>query len=124
MDPAQVSKTEVLNRLVPDVGTGLCLLVVFGVICWALFRLRAYWRDGADHDASAHEMLAQFRDSQREGVLTPEEYRLIKSRLSHRDRAATETERRESAAMSTESAKGIAASPAASTDGGETQQPD
>jgi hypothetical protein len=121
MDPAQVSKTEVFHRLLPDPWIGLCLVAMLGVICWGLFRLRAFWRDDADRDANAHEMLAQFRDSEREGVLTAEEYRLIKSRLSQRDRSATETERRDTAAKSTESAKGIAASPAA---GGETQHPD
>jgi hypothetical protein len=116
MDPAQVSKTEVLHRLMPDAGTVLGLVLIFGVICWVLIRLRAFWRDDADHDAVPHEMLTQFRESQREGVLTAEEYRLIRSRLTQPAQPASETERRESAVKSTESAKGIAASPPVSSD--------
>jgi len=119
MDPSQVSKTEVLNQLLPGAGAWLCLVVIWGVICWVLFRLRAFWRDDADRDASPHELLAQFQESQREGVLTAEEYRLIKSRLVHRTNPATETERRESAAKSTDSVKGFTTLPNGQPDGGE-----
>jgi len=109
MDPVQFSKTVVWKELVPDPGTGLCLILILGVICWVLFRLRAIWRDDADHDATRRELLTQFRESEREGVLTAEEYRLIKSRLVRPTIPATETERRESAAKSTDSVKGFTA---------------
>jgi hypothetical protein len=122
MDPSQISKTEVLKQLVPGAGAWLCLAVIFVAICWILFRLRAFWREDAERDATPHEMLAQFQESQREGVLTAEEYRLIKSRLAHKARAATETERRESAAKSTDSRKGIAPSPTGPPADGEIQQ--
>lgn len=108
MDPAQVSKTEVLKQLLPGWETGLGALVVFGVICWLVFRVRAYLRDDADGDASPDEMLAQFRESQREGVLSEEEYRLIKRRLVQSIAPTTVTERRESAEQSTDSVKGFA----------------
>lgn len=114
MDPAQVSKTEVLNRLIPGWGAGLCILIIFGVICWLVFYLRSFWRDDSEGDASLHEMLSQFRESQREGVLTDEEYRLIKSRLVERNQLATVTERSESAEPSSDSVKGFANSTIAS----------
>lgn len=81
MDPSQTSKTEVLKLLLPGVEAWVCLLVILGMICCLILWVRAHWRDDTDGDASAHKMLTQFRESQREGVLTDEEYRLIKSRL-------------------------------------------
>ena len=119
MNPAQVSKTEVLNQLRPGPWAWLCLLVILGTICWLVFRVRAYWRDDAEGDASPHEMLRQFRESHREGVLTAEEYRLIKSRLVQGVMPVTVTERRESADQSTDSVKGFADPPAAPAVDGE-----
>lgn len=119
MDPVQVSKTEVIHELLPDLWTGLGVLIVLGVICYGLFRLRAIWRDDTDHDASRRELLTQFRESQREGVLTAEEYRLIKSRLVRPITPATETERREPADTSTDSGKGLTAPSPANTGLGE-----
>lgn len=124
---AQASKTEIWKELLPGPGAWICLIVIVGVAAWLVVRFRAFWRDGDDGDASPHEMLTQFRESEREGVLTAEEYRLIKSRLLHRSEPASETERRESAAKSTLSAKGIAASNTPTQDAGEidtrTDQP-
>lgn len=107
MNPIQISKTEVLKQLLPGPGAWICLLAILGAICWLVFRVRAYWRDDADGDASPHEMLAQFRESCREGVLTEEEYRLIKGRLVRGITPTTVTERRESTATvpATDSAK-------------------
>ncbi len=119
MDPSQVPKMDVINRLLPGWEAGLCLLVLIGMICWLVFRVRAYWRDDAERDAGLHEMLARFRESHREGVLTAEEYRLIKSRLVRGASPVTEMERRESADQSSDSVKGFAASPAAPAVDGE-----
>ena len=121
MNPVQVSKTEAINELLPDPWTGLGLVIVLGVICYGLFRLRAIWRDDTDDDASRRELLAQFRESQREGVLTAEEYRLIKSRLVRPIIPVTETERSESAAKPSDVVKGITASPAGIPDDEEHQ---
>lgn len=119
MDPAQLSKTDVINRLLPGPGAWVCLMVIFGAICWLVFRVRAYWRDDAEGDASPHEMLAQFRESHREGVLTAEEYRLIKSRLVRGITPGTVTERHESADRSSDSVKGVAAPRTAAASDGE-----
>lgn len=116
MNPVQVSKTEVINELLPDPWTGLGVLIVLGAICYGLVRLRAIWRDDTDHDATRRELLAQFRESEREGVLSAEEYRLIKSRLVRPITPATETERREPAESSTDSGKGFNSPATANTD--------
>lgn len=123
MNPVQVSKTEVINELLPDPWTGLGVLIVLGVICYGLVRLRAIWRDDTDHDATRRELLAQFRESEREGVLSAEEYRLIKSRLVRPITPATETERREPAESSTDSGKGFNSPATANTDAGTQGNP-
>jgi hypothetical protein len=110
MDPSQISKTEVLKQLLPGAGGWICLAVILGVICWLVFRVRAYWRDDADDAASPHEMLAQFRELHLEGVLTDEEYRLIKSRLVRGITPTTVTERREPVVRANGSAKSDSAS--------------
>jgi hypothetical protein len=69
-------------------------------------------------------MLIEFQESKREGVLTEEEYRLIKSRLAPRLQPTTVPERQDSATgqppqvgktlrgdVQAGSAKGVAASP-------------
>lgn len=96
MDPSQTSKTEVLKQLLPGVEGWICLLVILGLIGWLILWARAHWRDDADDDASLHKMLTQFQESRREGVLTEEEYRLIKSRLVPRITPTTVPERQES----------------------------
>ena len=60
-------------------------------------------------------MLAQFRDSEREGVLTAEEYRLIKSRLVRQPVA--ESERRKSTVTAVGSDNGVAAPNASPPEG-------
>ena len=105
---AQAARTDIWKQLTPGPGAWICLIVIMGVLAWLIVRFRAFWRDDAGRDASPHEMLAQFQESHREGVLTAEEYRLIKCRLLQQLGPATETERRESAAKSTDSAKGLA----------------
>jgi hypothetical protein len=64
----------------PLAGTGLAIVV----LAIAVYALRSWFRDGEDPAASAHEMLAQYRELQRQGDLSDEEYRLIKSRLASR----------------------------------------
>lgn len=58
------------------------LVVLVGSIgVWAMFRLRAWFRED-DGRADDHlEMLTQFRDLHRQGGISEDEYRLIKSQL-------------------------------------------
>jgi hypothetical protein len=120
MDLTQASKPEIWKLLAPSPGAWICLTVMIGVLAWLVARYRSIWRDDADDDASPDQMLRQFQESQREGVLSAEEYRLIKSRLMNHVAPATETERREPAAKSTESAKGCAATNTLPQEAGET----
>ena len=109
MDPTQAAKTEIWKQLTPSPGAWLCGMLVLGALMWLIVRCRSIWRDDTDGDASPEQLLRQFQESEREGVLSAEEYRLIKSRLMNHVAPATETERRESAAKSTNTAKGFAA---------------
>ena len=136
MNPAQASKTEVLKQLLPSVEAWIFLLVILGLVCVLILWVRAHWREDADDDASVHKMLIEFQESQREGVLTDEEYRLIKSRLAPRLQPATVPERKETAKGSppriertvrpdspADSAKGIAAPPAQARERGVDEHP-
>jgi hypothetical protein len=59
---------------------GLCvaLLILAGVV----YRLRSWWREDAGRAVDSNELLTQFRELHREGDLTEEEFRSIKSRLA------------------------------------------
>ncbi len=59
---------------------GLCvaLLILAGVV----YRLRSWWREDAGRAADSNELLTQFRELRREGDLTEEEFRSIRSRLA------------------------------------------
>lgn len=116
------SQVEVMQQLWPErkfwIGLSI-LLVMGGTILWWIRGIwredRAYWGDDADGDAKRRELLAQFRDSEREGVLTAEEYRLIKSRLARHPVA--ESERRNSTVVAVGSGKGVAAPNASPSEG-------
>ena len=136
MNPAQASKTEVLKQLLPGVEAWIFLLVILGLVCVLIFWVRAHWREDADGDASVDKMLIEFQESKREGVLTEEEYRLIKSRLAPRLKPTTVPERKESAEgspprtrktlrgdSSADSAKGVAAPPALERQEGVDEHP-
>lgn len=58
---------------------GLLALILFAI--WMIVRIRERFRDREDHAATPHQLLMQYREMQREGDLTDEEYRSIKSRL-------------------------------------------
>jgi len=119
--PVPASKTDVLQQLWPEAWTWVVFAVLAGIGGWLLWRIRAHWSDDADDDASPHEMLVQFWESAREGVLTAEEYRLIKSRLTNSSRPVAESERHESTAPAVDSGNGMNAPKRPSSDGG--QQP-
>lgn len=75
------------------------LVVLVGSIgVWSLFQLRAWFRED-DGRADGHlEMLTQFRDLHRQGGISEDEYRLIKSQLVAGHASQTQSERRPSTA--------------------------
>ena len=56
-------------------------LVMSCVGVWSIFQLRAWFREDTGRADDNLEMLTQFRDLHRQGGLSEDEYRLIKSRL-------------------------------------------
>ena len=69
-------------------------MIVVGVfaVClgiWSIFQLRAWFREDSGRADDNLKMLTQFRDLHRQGGLSEDEYRLIKSRLvaGHRPQA-------------------------------------
>ncbi|MEX0715030.1 MAG: hypothetical protein WD066_00505 [Planctomycetaceae bacterium] len=60
------------------------VVVAFGVLVWITLRIKARFRDGADPAGDPRAMLAHFRELQREGGLSEEEFRSIKGRLMDR----------------------------------------
>lgn len=67
------------------------LVVAILVMVWLIMRIRS-WLAGDDDPAEGdHELLVSIRELKREGDLTDDEYRSIKSRLVKRLRNATDT---------------------------------
>jgi hypothetical protein len=60
------------------IGLCLALLILAGVVYW----LRSWWREDAGRAVDSNDLLTQFRELHREGDLTEEEFRSIKSRLT------------------------------------------
>ncbi len=57
------------------------VLIAVSVGAWSIFQLRAWFREDTGRADDNLEMLTQFRDLHRQGDLSEDEYRLIKSRL-------------------------------------------
>ena len=60
----------------------LGLFALLAVAVWLVLRLRARFRDREDPTEGDHRMLMQMGELHREGGLSDEEYRSIKSKLS------------------------------------------
>ena len=56
--------------------------VALTVLIWGGLRIRAWFHEQTGPAEPLHEMLVQYRELQREGKLTEEEYRSIKRRLA------------------------------------------
>lgn len=72
---------RMLAELWPPV-IGILLVIAFAA--WAIFRIRARYRDHADSAAAERQMLLQMGELRRGGDLSDEEYRSIKGRLIQR----------------------------------------
>ena len=83
-----VQQARDLERFLETLGglllpLGLLAFVLFAA-AWAILRVRTRYRGGDDPAADAHAMLTQIGELRRQGGLSDEEYRSIKSRLSRR----------------------------------------
>jgi uncharacterized membrane protein len=72
---------KLLNRSAWELfGLGLAILV----LVWLILQLRAWMTADDDPAEGDHELLSSIRELKREGDLTDDEYRSIKSRLIDR----------------------------------------
>ena len=81
---AVMLKWEMLQTLTPRqwaIGLFVTAVVATCVGVWSIFQLRAWFREDAGRADDNLKMLTQFRDLHRQGGLSEDEYRLIKSRL-------------------------------------------
>jgi hypothetical protein len=62
-------------------SNGVTLLLV-GLLVWSAFKFRAWYREDTGPADDPHELLLLFKDMQRQGDLTDEEYRSIRGRLT------------------------------------------
>jgi hypothetical protein len=75
---------EMIRTLTPRqwaVGLFVVALVATCVGVWSIFQLRAWFREDSGRADDNLKMLTQFRDLHRQGGISADEYRLIKSRL-------------------------------------------
>lgn len=74
-----------MRRLFENLGWEVvALIVALSVLIWGIFRIRSWYREDDDPDALHQEMLWQIRDLQRQGDLSEQEYRSIKSQIQNR----------------------------------------
>lgn len=59
----------------------LWLILAITTLTWVIFRIRSWIREADGPAGLSDELLMQFREMQRDGDLSEEEYRLIKGRL-------------------------------------------
>lgn len=65
-------------------GLVLAVVLALGVLVWLVVWIRAWFTGDDDPAVGDHELLASIRDLRREGDLTDDEYRSIKSCLVDR----------------------------------------
>ena len=72
---------DLLSGAVPGLGeTVVITLVILGLL-WLTFLVKAWFRDDDAHADRPGDLLMEMRELHREGGLSEEEFRLIKSRL-------------------------------------------
>ncbi|WP_010584811.1 hypothetical protein [Schlesneria paludicola] len=84
-------------------------LTVIGLAIWLIIWLRTFFREDADDADDALEMLTQFRDLHQEGGLSDDEFRLIRSRLTHIAQEANLAGRTETKERSADAASAVLA---------------
>jgi hypothetical protein len=68
------------QALIPLVTT----VTAIGVLTVAVYLIRSWLRDNDGPAASTHELLAEYREMNRRGELSDEEFRIIKGRMAPR----------------------------------------
>ncbi len=73
--------TDVLSKALIPLAT---TVTAIGLLAFAIYLIRSWLRDNDGPAASAHELLADYREMHRRGELSDEEFRIIKSRMAPR----------------------------------------
>ena len=68
------------QALLPVVTTAIAILVLAA----AIYLIRSWLRDNDGPAASCHELLGEYQELNRQGELSDEEFRIIKSRMASR----------------------------------------
>lgn len=108
---------EWLQRIAPALPSWwetTAMVLGAALLVWWTLRIRAWFRDDAGDSESPVDLLAQMRELQREGGLSEEEYRLIKTRLVQTAADGPFPPRAEAPAGNSAPAKSAAAGPAPS----------
>lgn len=71
-------------ELVQLIWPFVAVATAVGVLLAAVFRISSWWRENEGLADNEHELLSQYREMNRRGELSDEEYRLIKGRLASR----------------------------------------
>ena len=75
------SASEALSQaLMPIAAT----VAAIGILAFAVYVIRSWLRDNDGPAASEHLLLAEYRELNRRGELSDEEFRIIKSRMASR----------------------------------------
>lgn len=72
---------EILAPTLPNLWELAATALGVSVLIWLTFRIRAWFRDDDAGTGRNNDLLTDLRELQREGGLSEEEFRLIKSRL-------------------------------------------
>jgi hypothetical protein len=68
------------QALLPVAATAIAILVLAA----AIYLIRSWLRDNDGPAASCHELLGEYQELNRQGELSDEEFRIIKSRMASR----------------------------------------
>jgi len=63
------------------------VVVALALLALAIYWIRSWLRDNDGPAASEHELLSEYREMNRRGELSDEEFRIIKGRMASRIRA-------------------------------------
>ena len=82
---------EALNQALIPLITTVAALAVLAVV---IYLVRSWLRENDGPAASEHELLGEYREMNRRGELSDEEFRIIKGRMASKIRGGSDTLRK------------------------------
>jgi hypothetical protein len=79
--------SDAISKALIPLATTVTAIVVLVV---AIYLIRSWLRENDGPAASAHELLAEYREMHRQGELSDEEFRIIKGRMAPRIKGTSE----------------------------------